>query len=125
MWQALARQVSLRCEMCGEETTLAGIATAAEGNAHMLAAVTIYHQLVRYGWVSYDSAANAMGQADVSILSGLLPGLQRAGLIEREPETPRAAAVAAFITVSKPRPAFRPGPLFPHVPKEVSDDRDG
>lgn len=110
--------------MCGEETTLAEIATAAEGNAHMLAAVTIYHQLAHYGWVSYDSAANATGQADASILSGLLPGLQRAGLIERSPETPRAAQVAAFIAVSKPSPAFRPGPLFPRVTEEVSDDRD-
>ena len=111
--------------MCDEETTLTEIAEAAEDNVHTLAAVTIYHQLVRYGWVSYDSAANAMGDADASALGGLLPGLQRAGLIERAPETPPAAQVAAFITVSKPRAAFRPGPLFPRVPEEVSDDRHG
>ena len=117
MWQALARKVLLRCELCCEETTAAEIVEAAERSTHTLAVVTIFYQLAQYGWASYDSAANAMGEADPAILGGLLPGLQRAGLIERAPVAPSAARVAAFIAVSKPRPTFVPGPLFPRAPR--------
>jgi len=113
LWRALARKLPLFCGLCVEETTLAEISEAAESCVYTLAAMTIYYQLERYGWVSYDSAANAMGEADPAVLGGLLPGLQRAGLIERHAEAPPAARVAAFITVSKTRPTFVPGPLFP------------
>lgn len=117
LWCALARKVSLRCALCGEEKTTVAIAEAAEHNAHTLAAVTIFCQLVRYGWVSYGSAANAMGDTDPSVLSGMLPGLQRAGLLSRASDAPPAAQVAAFVAVSKPRATFVAGPLFPQVRK--------
>lgn len=88
------------------------IAELAEHNRHTLVLLTIYHQVVRYGWVSYDSVVNALGSVDDALsLGGMLAGLMRAGLLAKRAETPPSAKLAAMLT--KPRTTFGPGPLFP------------
>jgi hypothetical protein len=126
LWQALARKAILVCSLCGEHTSASAMAEEVEVNPHTLAVTTIFCQLVRYGWASYDSVLNSMGgDADPSLLGGLFSGLQRAGLVVREPEPPPAVRVAAFISVSKPRPTYRPGPEFPYPRRKEHADANG
>ena len=112
VWTALSKALSLKCSTCSTVITRESLFDDVDqASVHAQAVLAAHHHLVTYGQTSYGALLNTIGvDHDHRVVSGLLGGLQRAGLIQRADE---GAMPVEQLGVGYHFPVYVPGPLFP------------